>query len=150
MVFENFREDAKANTSSFYCKNDFGFIDKSDIEKIKQIAKQDQDTARLSLHNSAEDSLQLMLIYHPYKKDIGIKKYTEQSSIYILVEGEFIIEFYNDTKELVGKTYCAKDKVNICKIPSSQYYKMNILSDTLLFMEVRNGPFKRENQIYLK
>ena len=82
MSFENFTQDLDANTLSFYAKNSLGLIQEKDIKKIIKLSAKIQDTARLSLHTSAESMLQLMLIYHPFKKKIDIKKYLETPSIY--------------------------------------------------------------------
>jgi cupin fold WbuC family metalloprotein len=149
MSFENFTQDLDANTLSFYANNSLGLIQEEDIKEIIKLSKKTQDTARLSLHNSAENVLQLMLIYHPFKKQIGIKKYIETPSVYMLLEGEFILEFYNESKELTNSIHFSNGKTKIATVPMGQYYKMLILSNNLLFLEIRLGPFNKNKQIYL-
>jgi len=149
MSFENFTQDLDAKTLSFYAKDSLGLIQEKDIKKIINLSAKIQDTARLSLHTSAESMLQLMLIYHPFKKKIDIKKYLETPSIYMLLEGEFILEFYNENKELTSSIHFSDDKTKIATVPMGQYYKMIILSNNLLFIEIRLGPFNRNKQIYL-
>ena len=149
MSFENFTQDLDANTLSFYAKNSLGLIQEKDIKEIIKLSIKTQDTARLSLHNSTESMLQLMLIYHPFKKKSGIAKYLETPSIYILLEGEFILEFYNESKELTNSIHFSNDKTKIATVPIGQYYKVVVLSNDLLCLEVRHGPFNRNKQIYL-
>ena len=149
MSLENFTQDLDAKTLSFYAKNSLGLIQEKDIKEIIKLSIKTQDTARLCLHNSTESMLELMLIYHPFKKKIDIKKYLETPSIYMLLEGEFVLEFYNENKELTNSIHFSDDKTKIATVPMGQYYKMIILSNNLLCLEIRLGPFNRKKQIYL-
>jgi cupin fold WbuC family metalloprotein len=149
MSFENFTQDLDANTLSFYAKNSLGLIQEKDIKEIINLSIKTQDTARLCLHNSTESMLELMLIYHPFKKKSGILKYLDTPSIYMLLEGEFILEFYNESKEVTKSIHFSNDKTKIATVPKGQYYKTTILSNNLLFLEIRLGPFNRDKLIYL-
>ena len=126
MSFTNFIEDKNANTLSFYSAKDIGFINNANIKDIITLSKKTNDTARLCLHKSSDDLLQLMLIFHPFKKDISLKKYTKQSGIYMLVDGEFLIEFYNDDKKLVNTIHLSKQTTIMCKILGQSYEEITI------------------------
>lgn len=149
VVFNNFIEDENAKTKSYFSKNDFGVITQEDIRHIIKLGKKGQDTVRLSLHSSSSSLLQLMLIYHPYKKDIPIQKFIKQESIYMLVDGEFKIELLNNKYEITSESYFSSDKVSMCIVPKNEFYKMSILSESLLFIEVRTGPYEKNNQILI-
>ena len=99
MSFENFTQDLDAKTLSFYAKDSLGLIQEKDIKKIIKLSAKIQDTARLSLHTSAESMLQLMLIYHPLKKKIDIKKYLEMGCAGVQMGTRFIGTYECDASD---------------------------------------------------
>ena len=148
--FKKFTKDKKALSDSFFLTKLFGGISQKDQLDLIEQGDKTKETVRLCLHNSPDDLLQMMLIYHPVKKDIDTKKYISQSSIYILLEGEFIIELFDEEHKSVEIVKMDKKNTMMYRIPKNQFYKVSMISDTLLFLEIRNGPFVKEEQIILK
>lgn len=146
-MFDGFVQNAAAKTPSFFLAGGVGAISSKMQKELVELGEKTGDTVRLCLFNSPEDLLQLMVIFHPYKKNIDIQKFTEQTSIYTLIDGEFEIELLDDNFESQERIHLCKTGNVMARIPSGRYYKMRILSDTLLFTELRNGPYKKENQI---
>lgn len=148
-MFKGFNQNTSAKTPSFFLSDGFGGISAEAKKDLIDLGKRTNDTVRLCLFNSPDDLLQLMLIYHPYKKNIDIQKFIEQTSIYMLVEGEFEIELFDDSLTTIKTEYISKTGNIMFRIPNGVYFKMRIISDSLLFMEVRNGPYKKEKQIII-
>ncbi|AGZ82395.1 WbuC family cupin fold metalloprotein [Campylobacter fetus] len=148
MILSEKTADKNAKTPTFFI-GECGSISEKDINELKKYALKNNTTARLNLFSDSTDLLQYMLIFHPYKKDIRYQKFTEQSSIYMALDGNFSITLYNDDMSVQNKTILGKNLISALSIPKNTFYKMEMISDQLLFIEIRNGPFKRENQIII-
>lgn len=122
-----------AKTPSFFALGGFVGISKEMAEALVEFGDSCKESVRYCLHNSPKDSLHLMLIYHPYKKEIPEQIFQHTDSYYILQSGEFSLTNL-DTKErfIVGDKYCG-----IVKVAKGVRYQMEILSASVLFIEVR-------------
>ncbi|EEP0885868.1 WbuC family cupin fold metalloprotein [Campylobacter fetus] len=148
MILSEKTADKNAKTPTFFI-GECGSISEQNINELKKYALKNNTTARLNLFSDSTDLLQYMLIFHPYKKDIKCQKFIEQSSIYMALDGNFSITLYNDDMS-INKEFVLNKKLNkTVRIPKNTFYKMEMISDQLLFIEIRNGPFKRENQIII-
>ncbi|AHE94902.1 TPA: WbuC family cupin fold metalloprotein [Campylobacter fetus subsp. venerealis] len=147
MILSEKTADKNAKTPTFFI-GECGSISEQNINELKKYALKNNTTARLNLFSDSTDLLQYMLIFHPYKTELT-HKYIAQHSIYMLLEGEFKIIIYNDDMS-INKEFVLNKKLNkTVRIPKNTFYKMEMISDQLLFIEIRNGPFKRENQIII-
>ncbi|KGT36202.1 WbuC family cupin fold metalloprotein [Campylobacter fetus] len=145
--FINFEQDQKALTPSFF-SGDSGIINKDDIENLKTYALNNKTTARLNLFSSSDDILQYMLICHPSKKDIKCKKFKNQTSIYTIIEGEIEFNLYDNDLNLEKSFILGKYNFSI-RIPKNKFYKFIMKSDLAVFIEIRNGPYIKENKVEL-
>lgn len=129
-AFETFKS---AKTPSFFALGGFVGISKEMVEALVKLGDFCQESVRYCLHNNPSDSLHLMLIYHPYKKEIPEQIFQHTDSYYILQSGEFSLTNL-ETKEcfVVGDKHCG-----IVKIAKGERYQMEILSSSVLFIEVR-------------
>jgi len=146
-VIDGFQADANAKTLSLFATAAHASLSREAVEALVNEGKRRGETVRLCLHGSPEETLQLMLIYHPLPKKIPVQKFLTQDSIYLLMEGEFNLFLLDDGFRVQNTFHLAENDQTICKIAAGAYYKMEMVSQELLFIEVRNGPYRRENQI---
>lgn len=66
-VFEAFKS---AKTPSFFALDGFVGISKEMVEALVKLGNTSKESVRYCLHNNPSDSLHLMLIYHPCKREI--------------------------------------------------------------------------------
>ena len=130
---KDFREEKSAKTPSFFSLLDFCGISNKQKESLVKMGDEMKETVRYCLHKNVGDSLHVMLIYHPYKKEIGEQIFNHTDSYYFLLDGAFKLINLQDKSEIIFdfKTYF------IGKIGKNIPYKMEIMSDKLLFIEVR-------------
>ena len=131
--FNAFEAFKGAKTPSFFALGGFIGISKEMVEALVKLGDTSKESVRYCLHNNPNDSLHLMLIYHPCKKEIPEQIFQHTDSYYLLQKGEFSLTNL-ETKEtfLVGKGHCG-----IVKIAKGVHYKMEMLSQSVLFIEVR-------------
>lgn len=144
--FKRFIQDGGANTPSFFSGNS-GFINYDDIQQLKNFAVKNHTMTRLNLFSNSNDELQYMLICRPHKENIKIQKFINQDSIYMFIEGKFMIEIFDDNLNKISTIELDRTKSLATKIPKNTFYKMTMIDEMLVFLECRNGPYKRENKI---
>lgn len=130
---ELFTPAMNAKTPSFFALQEFFGISKEMQASLLKLGVECKDSVRYCLHNSPEDPVHLMLIYHPYKKEIPQQIFEHTDSYYLLEEGAFKLTNLDTNTEIV----LSKEQCKIAKIAKGVRYQMEILSDTLLFIEVR-------------
>ncbi|MDD3465834.1 MAG: WbuC family cupin fold metalloprotein [Campylobacterales bacterium] len=146
-MLDNFFLDNNAKTTSYFMNAALGGISNDDISNLIKLGNKYKETVRICLHGSADDLLQMMLIFHPVPKTINPKKYISQDSIYMILDGIISMKFFDDELKVSSTIQMSQSNNSIFRIPKNQIYKIEILSEHLLFLEIRNGPFKKEEQI---
>ena len=120
-------------------------------ELKKESLKLKDKSVRICLHNSPDDDLHEMLIVH--KKDDYVKphKHLNKSESFHIVEGEMDVFIFNDSGEITqkigmgdynsGKPFCYR-------LSSFKYHTVLPKTKFVVFHEVTNGPFRREETIW--
>ncbi|MDY2585309.1 hypothetical protein [Helicobacter sp.] len=130
---ENFTPAINAKTPSFFALKGFFGISKEMEQDLLKFGDSCKESVRYCLHNSPQDSLHIMLIYHPYKKAIPQQIFEHTDSYYLLEKGAFKLTNLDTNTEIV----LSQKQCKIAKIAKGVCYQMEILSDSLLFIEVR-------------
>lgn len=136
--FNAFEAFEGAKTPSLFALCGFVGVSQEMVEALVKLGDTSKESVRYCLHNNPSDSLHLMLIYHPYKKEIPEQIFQHTDSYYILQSGGFSLKNL-ETKEsfLVDKEHCG-----IVKIAKGIPYQMEVLSEGVLFIEVRERNIK--------
>ncbi len=127
-------------------------IDASDIEDLKQKAKQNpRKRIRICAHKDTKDHLHEMLIVHEKSCYVRPHKHTNMTESFHIIEGKVdIILFHEDGT--IDKTISMGDIASGLKffyrLPPSCYHTLLIHSDVLVFHEITNGPYRPEGTIW--
>ncbi|MDE5603117.1 MAG: hypothetical protein K2I71_04260 [Helicobacter sp.] len=130
---KGFRVAQNAKTPSYFCQKDFIGIG-GDLKNIlMHLGARWNESIRYCLHKSPQDFLHIMLIYHPYPKLIKEQIFENTDSYYLLLKGVFELENLISKEVILLRA----DDVFIVKIAQKVPYQMRIISQDLLFLEVR-------------
>ncbi|RAX52300.1 hypothetical protein [Helicobacter sp. 11-8110] len=136
---ENFKSFPNAKTPSYFALKDFFEITQKHKEFLKNEGDANGETVRFCFHKSPNDSLHVMLIYHPYKKLIPEQIFKNTDSYYLILEGKISLTNL-ETKERI-----ILDKKNFLgKVGSNIPYQMEIISENVLFIEIRERNTKEK------
>ena len=108
--------------------------------------------SRICLHKEDSDKLQLMYICHLKNCQVRIHKHLDFPEWIIFLKGKSqIIYFNNEGEELKRFMIDAKESNSpiIRLIPKNQYHTLKFDEDSY-FLEVKQGPFKKDSTIYYK
>lgn len=149
-MFKNFEEDINAKTPSYFLKDIVGGIEIKQQKELVALGQKLKKTVRLCLHQSSDDLLQVMCIYHPEVKEIPVKKYLHQDSIYMILDGILELKLLDESFVEYEKIVLSKEAFIMYRIPKNQLYHVCMMSPAVLFLEIRNGPFIKEEQIVIE
>lgn len=138
MLFLNFEENLSAKTPSFFSK-DYGCIYAKQMQDLKEFALSNNTTARLNLFPSPQDELHFMLIFHPRKFEIPCQNFKNRHTIYMLIDGEFKLILFTEDLQIKEEFHLSKTGILVARIPKNTPYKLIMISDELMFVEIRNG-----------
>lgn len=129
-----------SRTPSFFALGRFIGISNQMVEGLINVSGVYKETSRYCLHNDPQDSLHVMLIYHPYKKLIPEQIFKNTDSYYLVLEGKISLTNL-ETKEKI-----ILDKKNFLgKVGSNIPYQMEIISENVLFIEIRERNTKEKS-----
>lgn len=138
-LLNDFKLFCNAKTPSYFALKDFLRITHNHKKFLKNSSSKNGETSRFCLHNDPQDSLHVMLIYHPYKKLIPEQIFKNTDSYYLILEGKISLTNL-ETKERI-----ILDKKNFLgKVGSNIPYQMEIISENVLFIEIRERNTKEK------
>lgn len=125
-------------------------IGKSEIQNLKKSSVA-PTSVRICLHDSPEAALHEMLIVH--QKDAYVKphKHINKSESFHVIEGEMDVFIFDGAGKVIqkiqmgdynsGKSFCYR-------LSTSEYHTVLPKTKYVVFHEVTNGPFRREDTIF--
>lgn len=127
-------------------------IKKRDIENLKK-SSMSPKSVRICLHDSPDAALHEMLIAH--KKDNYVKphKHLNKSESFHIIEGEMDVFIFDMSGEIIRKIQMGdyKSGKSFCyRLSRSEYHTVLPKTKYVVFHEVTNGPFKREDTVFGK
>lgn len=133
IIAYGFKESKKAKTPSFFSVNDFLGISVQMRDVLVRLGDLYGESVRYCLHKSPNDFLHTMLIYHPCKKTIPKQLFLKADSYYFLIKGSFkLINLNSGEVIMLDDESCL-----VAKIAKNIPYQMEMVSESLLFIEVR-------------
>jgi len=127
-------------------------IDASDIEDLKQKAKQNpRKRIRICAHKDIKDHLHEMLIVHEKSCYVRPHKHTNMTESFHIIEGKAdIILFHEDgtIDQTISMGDIASGLKFFYRLPPSCYHTLLIHSDVVVFHEITNGPYRPEGTIW--
>ena len=141
----------KKSDEVFYPKQtDFIDLDKKDIDYlIKEAQKNIRKRTRYCTHNSAEDDVHEMIIYHKEGTYVRPHKHIGKTESFHLLDGEADVLIFNEEGGLINVRNLGKyesGKSFYYRIPESCYHTQIFRKDTV-FHEVTMGPFDSNDTV---
>ena len=127
-------------------------LGRADIEALKQRALGNpRRRIRICAHPDTADRLHEMLIVHTRGAYVRPHKHLQKSESVHIIEGEVNVVFFDDAgavAEVVRMGDYGSGRKFYYRIGGPRYHTLLITSEFLVFHEVTNGPFRREDTVF--
>ena len=148
----NFLTQNKKNGEVYHSKENFFSISKEDIDKLINLAKKtSRNRVRFCSHSSDQESLHEMFIVHPKDAYVRPHKHLNKIESMLVIDGEVDYIMFDDNGEIdeVVKMGDYKSKNFFYQtIRKDKFHTLVIKSDWLVFLEITQGPFKKEDTLF--
>ncbi len=132
------------NKNVFYTKDPIIKIDAKTIELLKTKMNENlSNNTRLCTHKDLHDQIHEMFIVHTKSKYVRPHKHNSRESFYLiegLAQGIFFDE-EGKVNQIIPLGNYNSGRIFYYKIPENIYHTIIIESDTVVFYEVKKGPF---------
>ena len=127
-------------------------IGQGEIDRLIELAKHDpQHKYRLCANPTASDAISEMIIVHLSDTVVPIHRHNGKSESFTFLEGYADVELYSDDGRLVQTIPMAPPGAYgrncFYRLNSDTYHTLKILSPVVVFHEVTNGPWAKEDLI---
>ncbi len=140
------------NAEVLYAEDPIVQVDRRDIEFLVERALQNpRKRIRLCAHKDTTDALHEMLIVHARDCYVRPHKHLAKSEAFHVIQGLVDIVLLDDTGrivEVVKMGDYASGRSFYYRLADPLYHTLLIRSDHVVFHEITNGPFKREDTIF--
>jgi cupin fold WbuC family metalloprotein len=127
-------------------------ISRKDVDFLKETAEHNErKRIRLCAHGSIEDSLHEMVITHVRGTYVRPHKHLGKIESFHVIEGTVDVVVFDEFGNITGVTRMgdyASGHPFYHRISEPAYHTLLITSDVLVFHEITNGPFRREDLVY--
>lgn len=125
--------------------------DNLDNKLIDIALKSKRKQSRICLHKSDEATIQIMYICHLKDCQVRIHKHLEFPEWIIFLKGKARVIYFDDKGEISKKlsidTYTSNGPITLF-IPQDVYHTLEF-DENSFFLEVKQGPFKKDSTQYL-
>ena len=116
----------------------------------EQAAKNERSRVRLCAHPGNDDLLHEMLIIHVQNTYVAPHKHVNKSESFHIIEGTLSVFLFDDdgkVTETIRMGEVNSGRVFYYRLSSSIYHSILPESEFVVFHEVTNGPFNRQDMI---
>jgi cupin fold WbuC family metalloprotein len=118
------------------------------IDQLKRdAARNPRGRIRLCAHRGVDDRLHEMLIVHPKDAYVRPHRHIGKSESFHVIDGEVDVVLFGDEGDVAGVIEMgtfSSGRTFFYRIADPLYHTLLIRSETLVFHETTNGPFRRE------
>jgi cupin fold WbuC family metalloprotein len=136
----------------FYPGEDPVLVGASDIDRLKRTARTSpRKRARLCTHQTPADQLHQMLITLPREAYVRPHKHVGKSESMTILQGEAdLILFHDDgrVRQVIPLGPLESKKHFYYRTAQAVYHTLIVRSEVLVFQEVTDGPFRREQTVF--
>lgn len=142
----------KESSEVYYSVSNIASLSKEDLDLLKSIAdKNINKKVRICMHKHIEDSIHEMFIVH--KKDCYVRPHKHLNKVESLsiLEGEVDYVLFNEDgsiKKITNMGDPFSGKIFYKKLFKSEFHMLIIRTEYLVFHEIINGPFSKEDTIF--
>jgi len=125
-------------------------VSKEDLDYLKEFALSNlRKRARICVHNSINDNVHEMFIYHPKGTYVPPHKHTKNHESYFLIQGEFTVIFFDDDGTPIRMIEMGDIKTGkkFFFRMSKPIYRTILFKEDSFFLEVKQGPFTPDSFI---
>ena len=146
-----FKINNKGKSASYYCSKNVNIhINKITIKQLLKIYKKDNKTFRICLHTNNKQKLHCMIVVMGKKDKTIVHKHLSKTEYYYIHYGKMDLFIY-DLKNNRYKKYSINSNSFITsKIINNTYHQIVPKTSVVIYSEIRNGPFKKNDSIILK
>jgi len=145
----NFKE---INKEVLYTTDRIVTINSEDIERLKEMAAGNlRKRVRLCCHSDSESTLHEMLIVHTRNAYIPPHKHIAKSESFHIIDGKLNVVVFNNEGSILEVINMSDYKSGgkfFYRLPENYFHTVIPLSDSVVFHEITNGPFIREDTIF--
>jgi cupin fold WbuC family metalloprotein len=142
----------KVSDEVLVADDNFLLLDHDFIDVLKNIAKKNKrKRVRICIHRNDHEKIQEMFIVHMRGAYIRPHKHLNKNESLHIIEGRAEILFFNekgDIKKVIKMGNYTSGMEFYYKIEKPIYHSMIITSEYLVFQEITNGPFQRQETIF--
>jgi cupin fold WbuC family metalloprotein len=140
------------NAEVLYAESPLVTLSRPDIEWLKQRAlKNPRKRIRICTHPDSGDRLHEMLIVHMRDTYVRPHKHLNKSESFHVISGEVDVVLFRDAgavDAVIPMGEYGSGKRFYYRLNHERYHTLLIRSDVLVFHEVTNGPFRREDMAF--
>ena len=128
------------------------YLDKTDIENLKGLALQNpRERARFCSHHTGEELVHEMFIIHPQDAYVRPHKHLRKIESMMVLQGEVDYVTFDENGGIRSKISMgdfSSGKIFYNSLRREIYHTLLIRSEWLVFLEVAQGPFKKEDTLF--
>ena len=141
------KEDLKSKSKSFYSIKPFTKVDSVIINFIKKFSKDNNFCdVRVCMHKNLNSIHHDMIMLHQKKNFYPPHFSNFTSDTYIVLEGKLAIFIFNKKGRVIKN--CMINNGELFRAPKSKFHCIFPISNTVLFYEMRSGPYKKNDIFY--
>tara|TARA_X000000950_G_C13749192_1_gene591905 strand:- start:426 stop:902 length:477 start_codon:yes stop_codon:yes gene_type:complete len=146
-----FSIDESGNSASYHCSKKVNIcVNQNLIKKLISIYKRYKKTFRICLHNNNKQKIHCMIVVMGKKDKTKIHKHVAKTEYYYIHYGKMNLFVKDGQKNKYQKNSINCKTSIFCKINNQTYHQVVPCSEIVVFSEIRDGPFRRNDSIILK
>ena len=142
----------KENEEVYYADLDFISLDQENINFLIGLAKNTvRQRVRLCCHKSPQDIVHEMIIVHPRYAYVRPHMHLNKAESMIVLKGEVDYITFKEKgtiDQVISMGESRGNKPFYQSIRSESFHSLLIKSEWLVFLEITNGPFIKEDTVY--
>tara|TARA_B100000795_G_scaffold269055_1_gene257384 strand:- start:8894 stop:9418 length:525 start_codon:yes stop_codon:yes gene_type:complete len=148
----DFLTQNKINSEVYHSNEKFFSLSKEDIHNLINLAKKtERNRVRYCSHSSGQDALHEMFIVHPKDAYVRPHMHLDKIESMLVIDGEVDYVTFDDTgkiENVVNMACFESSKPFYQTIRKEKFHTLIIKSEWLVFLEITNGPFDKEDTIF--
>jgi len=142
----------KINDEVFYADEKIIRVGKEEIDFLKKKAlENERKRSRLCTHKDVNDLIHEMIIVHTKNTYVRPHKHLNKTETFHIIEGSADVIIFDEKgkiTQVISMGEYSSGKNFYYKLFEPFYHSLLITSDIIVFQEITNGPFRKEETIF--
>ena len=136
------RKDQSAQSDSFFVDPESNSIDKTQINELKMMSKNNKNVARICLHQNQEEHLHAMVIAQCRGRYWQPKKHLTKPKIFQIMEGVMAVIKFSEDGKVTNKTILSPDSNVLVTVGPGIFHTNIAVSPLVVHNEIILGPYE--------